>query len=159
MPSTQFLAVVGLVLTSGARSWLPPIAFQGGGDACALLTTAQVTTALGTTVETGKPIVQSNPRICGWAPPGGPKIDGKKLTVSMLTTRGFELGKTPMEGIEKVPVTGVGDDALFITAGGLGTSLNVKKGGSGFTVRVGGFKKDQEMQIEKALALEILKKM
>jgi hypothetical protein len=158
MPSPQFLAAIGLVLVSSARSWIPPTAVQGG-SACTLLTTEQVTTALGTTVEAGKPIVESNPRICGWAPPGGPKIDGRKLTVSVITGRAFDLGKTPMEGIEKVPVTGVGDDALFITAGGLGTSLNVKKGGSGFTVRVGGFKKDQEMQIEKTLALEILKKL
>jgi hypothetical protein len=36
--------------------------------------------------------------------------------------------------------------------------LQVKKGTSAYSVRVGGFKPDQEREIEKALALEILKK-
>jgi hypothetical protein len=41
----------------------------------------------------------------------------------------------------------------------MGTGLNVKKGNSAFQVRVGGFKPEQEKQIEKSLALEILKKL
>jgi hypothetical protein len=128
-------------------------------NACALLTTAQVSTALGTTVESGQPLVASNPKVCGWAPPGGPQIDGKKVTVALMTLKSYETGKTPMKGIEKSPLTGVGDDAIYITAGGLGTGLNVQKGNSAFQVRVGGFKKDQAKEIEKALALEILKKV
>jgi hypothetical protein len=153
MQPAHLFVVLGVIAFSSR-----PAAAQKG-DACTLLTTAQVTTALGTNVEPGKPIIASNPKICGWAPAGGPKIDGKKLTLTLITLQSFENGKKPLEGIEKVPLSGVGDDAIYITTGGFGTALNVKKGGGGFQVRVGGFKKDQEMAIEKALALEVLKKM
>lgn len=129
------------------------------GDACALLTQAQVSAALGVSVEPGKPIVAGNSRVCGWAPPGGPKIDGKKLTATVMTTRAFDLGKTPMEGIVKEPVSGVGDDAIYITTSGFGTALNVRKGNSAFQLRVGGFKGQQEKDIEKTLAREVLARM
>ena len=133
---------------------------QGDKDnACSLLTTEQVSAALATTVEAGKPIIAGNPKICGWAPPGGPQIDAKKLTVSLISLASFENGKKPMKGIPKSPLSGVGDDAIYITTGGFGTALNVKKGDSAFQVRVGGFKPDQEKAVEKALALEILKKL
>jgi len=129
------------------------------GDACTLLTTAQVSAALGTSVEAGKPLVASSPRVCGWAPPGGPQIGGKKLTVTLLTAKSFEMSKTPVNNVEKAPLSGVGDDAIYITSGGLGTGLNVKKGNSAFQVRVGGFTTEQEKEIEKSLALQILKKL
>jgi hypothetical protein len=128
-------------------------------DACALLTTAEVSAALGTTVEAGKRVIQSSPRVCGWAPPGGPQIDGKKLTLTLMTLQSFETGKKPAEGIEKTPLTGVGDDAIYIVTKGFGAALNVKKGSSAFQLRVGGFKPDQEKAIEKALAVQVLAKM
>lgn len=159
MQPAHVFFVLGFVAVSSRTNPLPSPAATQKGDACALLTTGQVTTALGTNVEPGKPIIASNPKICGWAPAGGPKIDGKKLTLTLITLQSFENGKKPLEGIEKVPLSGVGDDAIYITTGGFGTALNVKKGGNAFQVRVGGFKKDQEMEIEKALALEVLKKM
>ena len=159
MRPTYLLVALGVVAVSEARSPLPRPAATQKGDACALLTTTQVSSALGTAVEAGKPIVASNPRICGWAPPGGPKIDGKKLTLTLMTLQSFETGKKPVEGIEKAPLSGVGDDAIYITTGGFGTALNVKKGGDAFQVRVGGFKKGQEKEVEKALALEVLKKL
>jgi hypothetical protein len=153
-------SIVSLAVTAVALSgWTSSSPHAQAGDACALLTTAQVSTALGTTVEAGKPLVASNPKSCGWAPPGGPQIDGKKVTVTLTTPKSFETGKTPMQGIEKAPLAGVGDDALYITTPGFGTGLNVKKGNTAFQVRVGGFKPDQEKAIEKALALEILKKL
>jgi hypothetical protein len=159
MQPTHLLVTVSLVALASA--WNPPASPPTiqKGDACSLLTTAQVSAALGTGVEAGKPIVASNPKICGWAPPGGPKIDGKKLTLTLITLQSFDNGKKPLQGIEKVPLSGVGDDAIYITTGGFGTALNVKKGSGGFQVRVGGFKKDQEMQVEKTLALEVLKKL
>ncbi len=157
-PRHVLVPLLTVVAISTWRNPLPSPSTQQG-DACSLLSTAQVTTALGTNVEPGKPLIASNPRVCGWAPPGGPKIDGKKLTLTLMTLQSFETGKKPAEGIEKTPLGGVGDDAIYITTGGFGTALNVKKGGGAFQVRVGGFKKDQEMEIEKALALEVLKKM
>ena len=158
MQPTRLLVALTVVGIATWRNPLPSRSTQTG-DACSLLSTAQVTAALGTNVEPGKPVIASNPRVCGWAPPGGPKIDGKKLTLTLMTLQSFENGKKPAEGIEKKPLSGVGDDAIYITTGGFGTGLNVKKGAGAFQLRVGGFKKDQEMEIEKTLALEVLKKM
>jgi hypothetical protein len=127
-------------------------------DACALLTQAQVSAVLGTQVEAGQRLVASSARICGWSPPGGPVIDGKKVLVTLMTDRQFDLGKTPMTGITKTPVSGIGDDAYYVTAGGLGTTLSVKKGSFYVQVKVGGFPMDVEKEKEKVLALEVLAK-
>ena len=48
----------------------------------------------------------------------------------------FNNAKAPMHGITKNAVTGVGDEAYFITTPGVGTALNVKKGGFVFQIRV-----------------------
>jgi len=150
---------ISLAVATLLSAWSAGRPRTQGGDACALLTAAQVSAALGTTVEAGKPLVASNPKSCGWAPPGGPKIDGRKVIVQLSTPKSFDASKTPMNGIEKTPLTGVGDDAIYITTPGFGTGLNVRKGNSAFQVRVGGFKPDKEKEIEKTLALEILKKL
>jgi hypothetical protein len=119
-----------------------------------------VSAALGTKIEAGKPVVAGNAQLCGWAPAGGAEIGGKKLTVQLLSAKSFETSKTPVNNVVKTPLSGVGDDAIYITSGrALGTSLNVKKGNSAFQVRVGGFTTEQEKEIEKSLALEILKKL
>ena len=94
----------------------------------------------------------------------GPRRAGRISTprnspLTLMTVKSFETSKTPVAGIEKAPLGGVGDDAIYITTGGFGTALNVKKGNSAFQVRVGGFKPEQEKEIEKSLALEILKKL
>ena len=154
--TTSIVSLSAFALGLSAPRVSPPRALDG--DACALLTTAQVSAALGTAVEAGKPIAP-NVKSCGWAPPGGPKIDAKKVTVTLITLKSFDAGKTPVQGIEKTPLSGVGDDAVYITTPGFGTGLNVKKGNSAFQVRVGGFKAGQEKEIEKALALEIIKKL
>ena len=148
------LSIAAAVFTA----WTSPSHAQAG-NACTLLTTAQVTAALGTAVEAGVPLVASNPTSCGWAPPQGPRIDAKKVTVQLSTLKSFEASKRPMNGIEKTPLSGVGDDAIYVTTPGFGTGLNVRKGNSAFQVRVGGFKPDKEKEIEKVLAIEILKKL
>jgi hypothetical protein len=150
-------SIVSLAAVVGLSARNSP-SYAQAGNACALLTTAQVTAALGTAVEAGVPMIASQPTTCGWAPAGGPHIDAKKVTLTLSTPKSFETSKKPMNGIEKTPLSGVGDDALYITTPGFGTGLNVRKGNSAFQVRVGGFKPEQEKQIEKALAIEILKK-
>lgn len=71
----------------------------------------------------------------------------------------FTNAKTPVKGITKTPVSGVGDDAYYITTPGLGTGLNVKKGNSAFQIRVNGFPVDQTKAMEKTLALDVLAKL
>ena len=55
-------------------------------------------------------------------------------------------------------MSGIGDDAYYVTASGLGTSLNVKKGSFYVQIKVGGFPMDVEKDKEKTLALEVLSK-
>ena len=128
-------------------------------DACSLLTQQEVSAALGVAVEKGQPVVPNSPNLCGWAPPGGPKIDGKKVTLFLSTAQQHDIGRTPMQGIEKSPVSGVGDDAYYVTTPGFGTAINVKRGAKAFQIRVGGFPPDKEKAIEKSLALLVLKRL
>jgi len=160
MRSTSTLTAFSAVtLLLGAHAPVASRDHRQASDACSLLTAAQVSAALGTPVEAGKRLIESNPRVCGWAPAGGPKINGKKLTLTIMTLQSFETGKKPANGIEKSPLGGVGDDAIYITTPGFGTALNVKKGSSAFQLRVGGFKPDEEKAIEKTLAPQVLAKL
>jgi len=128
-------------------------------DACALLTQAEVSAALGTAVAAGSHIMPQNVVICGWAPAGGPTIGGKKVTVTIMREQSFINGKVPFRGIAKAPVSGIGDDAYYITTPGLGTAMNVKKGSFYFQVRVGGFPEGKEKAAEKTLALAVIAKL
>lgn len=129
-------------------------------DACTLLTKEQVGEALGVAIQPGEHIVPNVATACGWAPPGGPSMAGRKLVVSIKPVKYFDTGKTPMEGITKAPAAGIGDDAYYTTAGGFGTNLSVKKGDFAFTVALhGDFPADQIKAKEKALAQLILAKL
>jgi hypothetical protein len=53
-------------------------------------------------------------------------------------------------------VSGLGDDAYYTTAGGLGTALSIKKARTCVQIRVGGFPTQKEKELEKILALQVL---
>lgn len=128
-------------------------------DACKLLTQAQVAAALATPMDTAKRVLSSSPRMCGWSEPGGATIENKRVTLTLSTTKSHDAGKQPFQGITKTPVGGIGDDAYYVTASGLGTALNVKKGAEAFSISVKGkFTIDQVKAMEKTLALEVLAK-
>jgi hypothetical protein len=154
-------AIGGAIFVLGAAS--SPLAAQGkpAGDACAFLAQAQVSAVLGVSMGAGQRVVPSSPRECGWAEPGGPTITSKRVVATISTVKAFTIGKTPVTSITKTPVSGIGDDAYYVTAGGLGTTLNVKKGSAAFSISVKGsaFKVDQVKAMEKTLAQDILKKL
>lgn len=152
LETTLALSLCSMVPRTAHAATLP-------GDACSLFTTSQVSAVLGVGVSDGQHPIASSLLLCGWAPPGGPQIDGKKLSVSLMTERAFEVGKTPMQGIAKTPVGGVGDDAYYVTASGLGTGLCIKKGNTYVQIRVGGFPTEKEKELEKALAVQMLTKL
>jgi hypothetical protein len=135
-------------------------------DACWLLTRAQVSAVLGVTVGAGEKIMPNSAAMCGWEVPGQKSLDRKRVVVSIYTQIGsmtpvqrFNAAKTPIKGIPKEPVTGVGDDAVSVTTSGFGTGLIFRKGDSAFEVRVYGFPLDQVKAKEKALALDVLAKL
>jgi hypothetical protein len=147
-------------------------AVNGGtpSDACALLTAAQVSSALGAVVGPGQPIMPNHTTLCTWREQGVPAGTERNITVSLMTVKSFDNGKTPMTGITKTPVSGVGDDAYFIEPRGMAAGLSVRKGDICFQVRARSnstwFKsgktpesEEKDQGVDRALALEILKKL
>ena len=156
---TTLAAIIVAIFVVGAAT-APPVSAAPPRDACSLLTQAQISAELGVSVQAGEHVVANAPGLCGWAPPGGPTISGRKVVLSLKTTEAFNIGKTPIKGIIKTPVSGIGDDAYYTTASGLGTNLSVRKGDVAFNIALhGDFPVDRIKAKEKTLALQILSKL
>jgi hypothetical protein len=128
-------------------------------DACSLLTQAQVSSALGVSVDAGKGPV---PKLCQWAQPGNVGADLLKVDLTLIPVEGFTAAKTPNEKTSVTPVGGLGDDAYyFATAAGKFMTIRVMKGSSAFSISVHGGKPSVEQikAIEKTLAQEALAKL
>jgi len=147
-----------------------PVNANVPGDACALLTAPQVSSALGATVGPGKPILPNHTTTCTWLEQGVPEGTERNVSVSLMSVKSYDVGKTPMTGITKTPVSGLGDDAYFVEAHGLAAGLSVKKGDAYFQVRTRSnptwFKtgktpesEAKDKAVDRAIALEILKKL
>ena len=155
--------LVGLFGIGAANAGVP-------SDACALLTAPQVSSALGADVGTGQPVIPSNTTLCSWSEQGVPAGTERNVTVSLMSVKSFENGKTPMTGITKTPLSGIDDDAYFIETRTTVSGLSVRKGDTSFQIKARSNpkwfktgktpeseKKDQA--VDRALALEILKKL
>ena len=98
--------------------------------------------------------------------PNDPSHSGKHALLTIFRAVGrtspverFEHGKTPVQGIEKTPVSAIGDDAYYIDTPGIGVGLNVKKGNFAFQVKVFGFSPEMTKTLENSLAQEVLAKL
>jgi hypothetical protein len=142
--------VAGLLMSSAARcNAADPVA-------CNVLTPAQVSAALGLSIDKGEPI--SRPGTCQWIG------KGRYATLTITLPRGgktpveqFNAGKKGLLGVTIEPVSGVGDDAYYVSYSGTtraGLGLVVKKGGSEFEIRVYGFDIDKAKPVAKTLAQE-----
>lgn len=136
-------------------SAIVPSASAAPSDACALLTPEQVSRVLGVAVGSGERVVASSPKMCGF----GAAASAKRVVVALLTLEMFTHEKTPLQGISEESVSGLGDDAHFMTTPGIGTGLSVKKSNSAFKIRVYGFPLDQIKEKEKALAQQVLARL
>src|ERR1700759_3893718 len=140
-------------------------AAQAAVDACLVLSRPQISAGLGVTIDMGQHVGPGG-ALCSWGEPGDPNHDGKHVLLTLYRAVGkispverFENGKTPIGGIQKTPVSGIGDDAYFIDTPGFGFGLNVKKGVAAFQVKVFGFDTELTKQLEKALAQTVLTKL
>jgi hypothetical protein len=129
-------------------------------DPCSLLTASQVSSALGVTVADGKSAI---PQDCQWSQSNG-GVRTKSVFLEILGPMGrltpvdrFNTAKAPVGKIVKTPVSGLGDDAVFVETTGVG--LYVKKGNSVFLVRVSGFPLEDAKAKAKALAQQALAKL
>lgn len=161
-PTAAVLWVFGVLALTGSRAAdaTPPT------DACSLLTPAQVTAVLGESVSAGEKLLPSSAALCGWEVAGQKSLSRKRVVLSIYTQIGsltpverFNNAKFPMQGIKKEPVSGVGDDAIFVTTPGFGTGLIFRKGDAAFDLRVYGFPIEQVETNEKKLADCVIQKL
>jgi hypothetical protein len=122
---------------------------------CSLLTSAQVTAAVGVSVGAAQPIANTG---CSWSAP--------HMLVSVSLWDGSASGwgkiKTPLPGVTKTPVPGLGDDAIFSTLGSAAkqfVTLSVKKGNTAYLFKVYGPTVTEQMTMEKTLAGDVLSKL
>ena len=129
-------------------------------DACALLTPAQVSGALGGSVGPGKALTKD---VCQWSQQGKPGDVLLKLDVNLITLDHFTRLKTVTLGTV-TNVGGLGDEAFystFIQGRTTLTTFDVKKGDAAVVIRVsGGTKPAEEYQVkEKAVAEALIPKL
>ena len=154
--------ICGMVLA--LLSSLVSAAGREAGDACSFLRQNKISSILGVAIDAGRHIGPSS-ALCGWGEPNDPGHNGKHVLLTIYRAVGkispverFENGKTPIQGIEKTPVSGIGDDAYYIDTPGFGLGLNVKKGTFAFQVKVFGFSPELTKTFEISLAQDVLAK-
>jgi hypothetical protein len=140
---------------------VPPAGAFAAGEACTLLTDAQVSAALGAPTDPGKPIAA--PTSCQWVGKGKfATLTANNVIGGKTALDRFEPGKKSLPGITVEPVSGVGDDAYYVYFTGTtrtGLGLVVKKGNSAFEIRVYGFDIDKAKPVAKTLAQSVAGKL
>src|ERR1700692_2551875 len=113
------LSVAALI--SGAAAFLLGPAIAGAapsGDACALLTQAEVAAALGVAVDPGEDLMPNEMRFCTWREHDKNQMKARNVQINLLTKQQYEIGKTPIPSMTKTPESGIGDEAYFSKAKG-----------------------------------------
>lgn len=142
--------VASLLLVFGARS----AGAQVPSNPCTQVTSAQVSSALGETVDAGR---QGPTVTCTWV---ANKPTHQIVTLMFSPPGDWDTRKTrQLPGITKSAVGGIGDDALEMTLGNL-RSLFVKKGSVTYMVRVYGVPDvERQLAIEKPIAQTVAAKL
>jgi hypothetical protein len=154
--SNRFAALLFAAFVAGSAA-IPAAGAAPAGDACALLTPAQVGAALGAPVGAGSYVTPTFKKTCTWTATASA---GGYVTLLLQDLSGFEGGKRLAQmGAKNVSLTsisGVGDDAYYLAVGDQ-VGLIVKKGNAAFKVAVYAHiaVEDKEAK-EKALALNVL---
>ena len=154
MTNVAMMMVTLLLLTPWDGMAQPP------ADVCSLLTTEQVSAALGGSVAAGKALTKG---VCQWTQLGKPGDVLLKLDINLITPEHFTRLKSVTVGTV-ANVSGLGDEAFYSTFTQGQTTLaplNVTKGSSAVTIRVsGGTKPAEEYQAkEKAVAIALVPKL
>ena len=142
------LLLIGLPSTVTTAFAAPPT------EACTVLTAAQVSSELGSSVGEGTYIMPTFKKTCTWNIPTGGAV-----TLQLQSLQFFNAGKGSLASAERTSVSGVGDEAYYLGAGPT-TGLVVKKGEGAFKISVysSSLSLDQRKAIEKALAQQVLAK-
>ncbi|MGH7615935.1 MAG: hypothetical protein ACREPM_01770 [Gemmatimonadaceae bacterium] len=150
-----FIAAAPINSSSAAGS--AAIRRSADADACALLTPAEVSKALGVTSLAGTRLIASSPKACMWSDDPNHGFDHRRVTLSITSAAGFQVGKSSGR-ITTEPVAGIGDEAYYELPRSDSPFLFVRKGNTGFSVRVlnglklKAFTRDEEKSKEADLA-------
>lgn len=140
----RVLALVtgGLATTAATAFAAPPT------EACPVLTAAQVSSALGSTVADGSYIMPNFKKTCTWNISAGGAV-----TLQLQSVDFFNAGIGSLASAERTSISGVGDESYF-----LGVGLEVRKGSGAFKISVysKNLTDDQRKAIEKVLAQQAL---
>ncbi len=133
-------------------------------DACSLLTVAEVSSVLEIASLPGKPVVAGDRKHCMWSDDPDGAISNRRVTLSIITTMAFDVGKS-VPRITTEPAPGIGDDAYYEIFRGGSPALCVRKGASAVVIQMlngGKFKafapdalKQKEAQLAKAAVAKL----
>jgi len=122
------VVVVSTVLSATA-------AHSGASDACAVLSAADVSAALGKKANAGQPITPTDHKVCTWKAADGQSWVTLFLQPSSAFDGGLRLAGYSNGKLKPVQVSGLGEGAYFLPVGDQ-VGLMVKKGGVAFKVAV-----------------------
>ena len=113
-----------------------PLGSTGAPDACALLSTSDVSTALEVASLPGRHAFGNSPLACIWSDDTTGSFGNRRVTLTIMSMQAYTMGKSnPVIITEAAP--GIGDDAFYeLFKGKESPFLCVKVGGSAFQVRV-----------------------
>ncbi len=175
MFSTNRLAALTIAISAFAVLAAEPAAAAPPGDACALVTQEQVSSAIGVPVGAGSHVTPTFVKTCTWTPTGGNAKGVSAVTISLQPAESFAGAKSMLEQAKTMAdakgdrraaqftnasAGGIGDDAFYTSMGTSYTALLVKKGNSAFKVAIYGPLPVQDARAkEKELALAVLSKL
>jgi hypothetical protein len=145
--------------TSAVASSVPSQAPSAPGapkalDACSLITAAEVAAVLGKPVDPGAP-PEPGASSCLF-PESKTATDSVEISITRIAD--FKPTQKSIPGLTITPVSGIGDDAYYLSLGAGSEVLSVRKGQTTFTVSVlmKGASDSQLMAGEKTLAMAAL---
>jgi hypothetical protein len=173
LPSWLTAGSMGIGATAGLCAAAMAAIPEASGDACKLLTAAQVSSVLGVQVDEGAYSLPGHSQFCIWKEHDKSDMAAQNVQVNFLTLRQYEAPKTGP--FAKGSENGLGDEAYWAYTPGIGFTLSVKKGSTYFRVQSrpipqGVARKsdtpadkakwdEREKTVERAIGSEVLKKL
>jgi hypothetical protein len=120
----------------GADAATPTLLRNVEPDACALLTEADVSSALEIKSLPGKRLIASSPKACMWSDDPKAGLDHRRATAQYIAVAGFQFVKSRAGAITIESVSGIGDEAYYEIPKSDSPFLAVRKGDIAIQVRI-----------------------
>jgi len=173
MRATTGFAALAVAILVFAIAAVPSASAAPPDDACALVTQAQVSAAVGVSMGAGTHVTPTFVKVCTWNPSGASRKDVNSITVSYEDAASYEAGKRLMQQTQAAvnqkegaasmanqSASGIGDDAYYTSMGAGYMGLMLKKGNVSLKIAIyGEMPADKKKAAEKTLALQALSKL